>query len=142
MFTAAQPTHAVITRDAGTDQFIGYVNGVPQISFTDTASDATFTGVNNIIHFLRNDVFFSEDPSGFLDSVRIYDCVLSAADVSSLAAGGSTSGLQLSASAINENDSVSVSGHFSDPGTLDTHTVTPAFAAARAALARLRDSRG
>ncbi len=124
-FVAGQPVHVIVTRDGASNQFIGYVDGVQQISFTDSLLDGTFTGLNNIIHFFKDDVAVpGEEASGFLDYVRIYDCVLSAAEVSDLAAGGSPSGLNVSASAIDENDSVTLTADFADPGTLDVHTVT------------------
>jgi len=44
-FTAGATAHLVVTRDGSTNQFIGYVNGVQRISFTDTFNDAGVTHV-------------------------------------------------------------------------------------------------
>src|SRR5437773_5047711 len=46
--------HLVVTRDAA-GQFVGYVNGVQQISFTDAAGLAIFTGPNDIMRFSEDD---------------------------------------------------------------------------------------
>ena len=92
-FTAGQIAHLVVTRDGPTEGFFGFIDGVQQISFTDSGGLATFTGPSNIIHFLRNDIFFDEDPSGFLDRVRTYDGALTASEVASLFQGGAPPGL-------------------------------------------------
>ncbi len=93
-FTAGQMAHLVVTRDDTTDAFIGYVNGVQQIAFTDAGALATFTGANNIIHFLRDDsAVGGENASGFLDLVRLYDGVLTSAEVTDLFNGGVPPGL-------------------------------------------------
>ena len=75
--------HLVVTRDASTNQFVGYVNGVQQITFTDTSSDAIFTGPNNIIHFFKDDFATGqvEVSSGVVDRIRIYDGDLTASEV-------------------------------------------------------------
>ncbi len=83
-----------MTRDDTSDAFVGYVNGVQRIAFTDAGALATFTGVNNIIHFLRDDnAVPGEHSGGFLDRVRLYDGVLTAAEVTDLFNGGPPPGL-------------------------------------------------
>lgn len=54
-FTADTLARVIITRDSATSLVTGYVNGVQQISFTDSTSDATFTGPNGIIRFFEDD---------------------------------------------------------------------------------------
>ncbi|MEO1574563.1 MAG: LamG-like jellyroll fold domain-containing protein [Pseudomonadota bacterium] len=73
----------VLTRDSAGNMTI-YLNGIEQSSFL------TELGVSasNTLDFLRDDSFtsFSEASAGRLDYLRIYDGVLSAAEVSALAA--------------------------------------------------------
>jgi len=73
-------------------------------------NDATFTGPNNIIHFLRNDIFFAEDPSGFLDRIRLYDGVLTSAQVVSLFQGGDPPGLPSGTPGVPEPGSLALLG--------------------------------
>ena len=90
VFTANQNAHLVVTRDEAAKHFSVYVNGVQRISVLDVDDAAVFSAANNIIHFLRDDTLFGEgeNPSGFLDRVRIYDGVLTPTQVSSLFSGG------------------------------------------------------
>src|SRR5581483_4712292 len=86
---AGRMHHLVVTRDGATDRFVGYVDGVRQIDFTDSANRAVFDGPGNIIHLLRDDtVTAGENPTGFLDRVRIYDVVLTPEQVADLFGGG------------------------------------------------------
>jgi len=79
------PAHMVLTRNGSDNQFIIYVYGVEQINFTDSTGWAIFSGPDNIIHFLRDDFKpYNEDPSGFLDYVRIYDEALTPEQVAEL----------------------------------------------------------
>lgn len=70
-------THVVISSDGLTSQLVGYVNGSASqgVSFIDLSGQGTFTGVNNIIHFFRDDLSTgqSEASAGFVDFIRIYD---------------------------------------------------------------------
>lgn len=70
----------LLTRNGATGEVIGYVNGVQQFSFIDSAGDATFTAANNIIQFLIDDTQTGgrEASGGFLDFVRIYDAPIGA----------------------------------------------------------------
>jgi hypothetical protein len=98
VFTAGSPAHLVVTRDGATDQFIGYVDGALQFSFTDSLDRAVF-GPGNIIHFLQDDVTTSpfEHPSGFLNRVRLYEGVLTADEALALSNGGTPPGLPAAA---------------------------------------------
>jgi hypothetical protein len=78
-FANGQIRHLVVTRNGANNQFVAYIDGVQQLSFTDSGNLATFDAANNIIRFLRDDG--SEHPSGFLDRIRTYSTVLSAAEV-------------------------------------------------------------
>lgn len=63
----------VITRNAGTNAFVGYVNGIQQISFTDSSSLAVFSAPNNIAHFFIDDLVVPNEASaGVVDRIRIY----------------------------------------------------------------------
>ena len=66
---------------------VGYVDGVQQISFTDTTSDAVFNAANNIIHFFQDDGVTGgrESNSGSVTEIRIYDGALTASEVAGLA---------------------------------------------------------
>ena len=82
----------VITRDAS-NTFTGYVNGVQQISFTDSGSLAIFSGLNSIIHFFRDDTATGGEASaGLVDRIAVYDTPLTAAEVRVLGVPGEISG--------------------------------------------------
>ena len=70
----------VLTRDAARN-VVGYVNGVQQISFTDTG-DLGVIDLNNILRFFQDNG--SEASAGSVARIRIYDSVLSPTDVSGL----------------------------------------------------------
>ena len=93
VFADGVDVHLVVTRDGTSKAFIGYVNGVQQLSIVDTNDYGVFSGANNIIHFLRNESTGGEDPSGFLDQVRIYDGVLTLQEAGDLFNGGEPPGL-------------------------------------------------
>jgi hypothetical protein len=78
---AGTPLHLVVTRDAGTNLFSAFINGQQQFTFTDASARATFTGPNNIIHFLTDDLIVTgESAPGFIDWIRIYDRPLTVAE--------------------------------------------------------------
>jgi len=71
----------VVTRDATNDQFIVYVDGVQQTSFTDAAFEAIFTETNAIVHFFNDDATLSQNSAGVVERIRVWDGVLSPNDV-------------------------------------------------------------
>jgi hypothetical protein len=81
-------THLVFTRDGGTNQIVGYINGsiALGISLNDAGGLAAFTSANNIIRFFQDDAATngSESSAGFVDFIRIYDTPLSANDAQKL----------------------------------------------------------
>lgn len=86
---AGTPVHLVITRDAATDQFVGYINGVQQISFVDGTGDTIFNQINNTIHFfIDDDVFEDEVSGGSVDFIRIYSRPLTSTEVNIVFNGG------------------------------------------------------
>ncbi len=87
---ANTPARVVLTRDVGTGLVVGYVNGVSQISFTDSTSDATFTGPNGIIRFFEDDNVTGqrESSGGLATHISIYDGALSSAEVAALGGVG------------------------------------------------------
>ncbi len=84
--TANTLARVVVTRDAATGLVVGYVNGAPEISFTDSTNDATFTGTNGIIRFFEDDnVTGQREASGGLAThISIYDGALTSARVEAL----------------------------------------------------------
>jgi hypothetical protein len=86
VFTPGVFAQVVLTRDNTTGSVVGYVDGVPQISFTDTTSDAVFNAANNIINFFQDDNVTGgrESSSGSVSEIRIYDTALSASQVAAL----------------------------------------------------------
>jgi hypothetical protein len=83
----------VITRDAASNTVTGYVDGVQQIQFTDSTSDAVFSAANNIINFFQDDTVTGgrESSSGAVSQIEIFDGALTAAEVAALPAPGPTS---------------------------------------------------
>lgn len=89
VFTPNVDVRLIVTRDATTNQFIGYINGVQQISFADTAEHAVFSGTNNIMRFFTDDTATSgEASSGVVDAIRIYDAPLNPNQVAALGGPG------------------------------------------------------
>ena len=72
----------IITRDGSTDEFNGYINGVLQITFTDSGDLALFGAANNIINFFNDDAATGsvEASAGLVDQIAIYDLPLTAAE--------------------------------------------------------------
>jgi hypothetical protein len=81
---AGQTVHLVFTRDDTTNAVVGYLNGVPDLSITDTGDRTVFT--NSVIHFFIDDTV--EAAGGFVDLIRVYDGALTAAEVAALYNGG------------------------------------------------------
>lgn len=83
-FIANTLSRLVITRDSATQNFVGYVNGVQQISFVDSGDLATFSF--GIAQFLRDDLATAggEATSGILAKVAIYDGALTSQEVATL----------------------------------------------------------
>ena len=82
-----------LTRDGVTDLVTGYINGVQQISFTDTNNLAVFSGPNNIMYFFRDDnVVVGEASAGIVDRICVYDGALSAGQVRAGVCAATTQG--------------------------------------------------
>ena len=75
--------HLVVAKDATTDGFVAYVNGIRQIAFMDTGDNAVFSAPNNIIHFFKDDSG-SEASAGVVDRIVVYDGALTAAEAADL----------------------------------------------------------
>lgn len=73
----------VITRDSSSNIFTAYLNGVQELTFTDSSSLAVFGSANNIIHFFEDDASTNsrEAAPGVVNSIRIWDGALSANEV-------------------------------------------------------------
>lgn len=87
-FTAGSFAQVVLTRDSASGLVTGYVNGLEQIQFTDTTSDAVFNAANNVINFFQDDNVTGgrESTSGAVSEIRIYDGALTASQVAALTA--------------------------------------------------------
>ena len=85
-FTANTLAQVIITRDSATNLVTGYVDGTSEFSFTDSSSDAVFSGTNGIIRFLEDDNVTGERESsgGLATHISIYDGALTAAEVAAL----------------------------------------------------------
>jgi hypothetical protein len=85
-------TRVDLTRDNSSGLVVGYINGVQQLSFTDSTSDAVFSAANNIINFFMDDnvTSGSESSSGSVNQIRIYDSALDASSVAALGGPKST----------------------------------------------------
>jgi len=78
----------VITRDSSSNVFTAYLNGVQELTFTDSSSLAVFNSANNIMHFFEDDAAtsHSEAAPGVVNSIRIWDGALSANEVANISA--------------------------------------------------------
>jgi hypothetical protein len=85
-FQLNQNVQVTLTRtNSGT--VTGYINGVEQIHFEDTANQATFSSSNNIANFFIDDYSgYNEEASGAAKYIRIFDTALNATQVSALTA--------------------------------------------------------
>jgi Ca2+-binding RTX toxin-like protein len=86
----------IITREASTNKVTIYLNGSQILTFTDTNANATFSSAGSVLQMFRdntsNGTTGEEDP-GFVDRIRIYKGVLTAAQVTSLQNGGDPPGM-------------------------------------------------
>lgn len=75
-----------LTRDGGTGEVRGYLDGLLQFSFIDVDSYAVFSGPNNILHLFIDDTTTDQEEvaPGWVDMIRIWDGALSDEDVLSL----------------------------------------------------------
>lgn len=79
----------VLTRTAA-GMVTGYVNGVQQFSFTDSGGAAIIDS-NNALRFFKDNTSggsTGEESAGNVARIRLYNCVLSAADIASLSTVG------------------------------------------------------
>src|SRR5262249_51531406 len=75
-----------ITRDAATDTVLGYINGTQVYTTNDSGGAGLGNVANNILTFFADDnsTRQSEASPGFVKHIRIWDNVLSAAQVAAL----------------------------------------------------------
>jgi hypothetical protein len=74
----------VLTRDPATKMVVGYVNGAQQFSFKDTTRDGIIDRKNLLRFFIDDKVTSGEDSSGAVARLRIYNAVLTPAEVAAL----------------------------------------------------------
>ncbi len=87
-FSAGENVHVVLTREASTSLVVGYVNGVQQFSFVDSAALASPPGFSNKLNFFVSDLSNAQASGGTLNYLRIFNGALTGSDVSALFAGG------------------------------------------------------
>ena len=76
----------VLTRDASTNVFSAYVDGVQRFSLVDAGGIGTFSTTNDLARFFEDDLTSvnGEASSGVVDYIAIYDSALSSSDVAGL----------------------------------------------------------
>ena len=76
----------VLTRDASTNIFAAYVDGVQQFSLTDGSGIGVFSSSNNLARFFEDDFsdYYAEAGNGVVNYIAIYDVALSDAQVGRL----------------------------------------------------------
>ena len=86
VFSPDVSARVVLTRDLGTNTVRGYVNGAPQITFTDSSSLAVFGAANNIIRFFEDDFATgqAEASAGRATEIQIYNGALTGDQVAAL----------------------------------------------------------
>jgi hypothetical protein len=73
-FAPNQPATVRWQRDGATSKVTGFVDGLPQWSYTDTTGLAVFDGPGRIMWFFEDDAGtgFNETSSGFVDEIKIF----------------------------------------------------------------------
>jgi fibronectin type 3 domain-containing protein len=86
VFESGVAAHVVFTRDGGTKAARGYVDGIEKLQATDPGNTGVFSATNQIIQFFKDDSAssFGEAGAGSVDFIRIYDGVLTLAEVQAL----------------------------------------------------------
>lgn len=86
VFAADTQARVVLTRDSGTNTVTGYVNGVFQLTFTDSTPIGSFSGTNGIIRFFEDDnaTGQTESSGGLATRISLYDGALTANEVAAL----------------------------------------------------------
>ena len=76
----------VLTRDAATNVFSAYVDGVQRFSLVDAGGVGAFSTANNLARFFEDDLtaINGEASNGVVDYIAIYDSALSSSDVAGL----------------------------------------------------------
>ena len=78
---AFQPVQVALTRDSASKEVVGYVNGVEQFSFIDSANEAVISSAD-ALRFFKDDG--SEHSAGSVTRIRLYDRALSARAITAL----------------------------------------------------------
>jgi hypothetical protein len=78
---AGNYAQVVMTRDASSN-VVAYLNGVQQFSLVDNANYATLAGSPQLLRFFKDDT--TEDASGTIARIRLYDKVMPPAQVATL----------------------------------------------------------
>jgi hypothetical protein len=74
-----------VTRDAATNTFAGYVNGLQAFSFVDGSFLGVLSGPGNILYFFRDDnAVGGESSGGGVDRIMIWDNALSGLETATL----------------------------------------------------------
>jgi len=85
--TQGQFHHLVIARDEpGTDDLTLWLDGVEQWNITEGAENAVANFADNVLHFFTDDGG-SENPTGYVDFIRIYDGAVNQSEVNAMVVG-------------------------------------------------------
>ncbi|MDX2037018.1 MAG: hypothetical protein SFX72_10230 [Isosphaeraceae bacterium] len=92
-FSADTYARLILTRDSSTNEVVVYVDGVAQVSFSDSLDEAVASGPDGILHFFKDDFVTSEAEAsaGEVDLIRFYDAPLTASEVAALGGPGPVS---------------------------------------------------
>ncbi len=79
----------ILTRNASTKAVVGYVNGIQQFTFVDTASVAVFSSAANIAWFFDDDLATNHEyGAGVVRHIRTFGGAITAAQAKTLGTGG------------------------------------------------------
>ena len=86
---ANAPVQVALTRDS-VGRVTGYVGGVSQFTFFDSATNLAVTDANHVLNFFRDDSVTggNESSTGFVDYIRVYDTALSSSEIAALSVPG------------------------------------------------------
>jgi Concanavalin A-like lectin/glucanases superfamily len=83
-FAPGAYAQAIVTRDAATEEVVGYVNGHKEISFIDGNDDATVGPAGVLRFFKDDDSVGGEESAGAVARIRLWDGPLTTAQVAAL----------------------------------------------------------
>jgi hypothetical protein len=84
-FVSADTYHQVVVTRDGAGNYVGYIDGVQQLSFTDTSGYAEISPANRLVFFRDdNSTGDSENTAGTVVRIRLFDNALTPGEVAAL----------------------------------------------------------